>query len=223
MMKLLFLFAFYFGVGYADVVDGGEFVFEHLADAGDVAEGEVAVVELFLLYLAVDDVVNETVHGFFVMGFKALAGGFDAVDYHHYGSLGGEGSGTCVAEFRRVDMHTGVRLFLLCIEISGIGGSVMGAYEIGHNARKVVFVRKGYAIGYMLCDDACTLFVVELIVGVEVAALVLGEIEWGLHLSYIVIESSDTREEWVSADFADDVLADVGDLHGVLEGARSGA
>ena len=56
----VFLFGvFQFGVGYADVVDGGELGFEHLADACDVAEGEVAVVELFLLYLAVDDVVHQ--------------------------------------------------------------------------------------------------------------------------------------------------------------------
>ena len=42
---------FQFGVGYAHVVDGGELGFEHLADACDVAEGEVAVVELGVIHL----------------------------------------------------------------------------------------------------------------------------------------------------------------------------
>lgn len=101
MWKSIGLFGFgvfQFGVGYADVVDGGELGFEHLADACDVGEGEVAVVELLLLYLAVDDVVDEAVHILLVVGLEALAGGFDAVDYHNYGCLGGEGCGSCIAE-----------------------------------------------------------------------------------------------------------------------------
>lgn len=90
------------------MVDGGEFGLEHLADAGDVVEGEVAVVELFLFYLAVDDVVDEAVHGFFVVGFEAFAGGLDAVNNHDDGCLGGEGCGACVAEEGVVDGLSGV-------------------------------------------------------------------------------------------------------------------
>lgn len=209
-----------FGVGYADVVDGGELGFEHLADACDVGEGEVAVVELFLLYLAVDDVVYETVHVFFVVGLEALAGGFDAVDNHDDGGFGGEGCGACVAEGRGVDWFAGVGFFLLGVEVACVGGAVVGADEVDDGAREVVLAGEVDAVGDVLCDDACAFFVVELVVRVEVAALVLGEVERGVHLADVVIEGSNACEEWVAANFADDVFADVGDLHGVLEGAR---
>ena len=202
------------------MVDAGELGFEHLADACDVAEGEVAVVELLLLYLAVDDVVDEAVHVLLVVGLEALAGGFDAVDYHHYGCLGGEGCGACISESRGVNLLGGMGLFLLGIEVAGIGGAVMGADEVDDDAGQMVLACEVDAVGDVLRDDAGALFVVELVVWVEVAALVLGEVERGTHLADVVIEGSDACEERVAANLTHDVLADVGDLHRMLESAR---
>ncbi len=211
--------ALHFGVGYPYMIYAGQFVFKHLTDTCDVAKCEVAVIELLLFYFAVYNVVDQTVHCFFVVVFQALAGGLDAVDDHDDGGFGGEGSGACVAESRGVDWFAGVGFFLLGVEVACVGGAVVGADEVDDGAREVVLAGEVDAIGDVLCDDAGAFFVVELVVRVEVAALVLGEVERGVHLADVVIEGSDACEEWVAADFTDDVFADVGDLHGVLEGA----
>ena len=126
-------------IGNAGMVDAEHFGFEHFADAGDVAEGEVAVFQLVLADFAVDDAVNELVDGLAVVVFETLAGGFDAVDNHDDGSFAGVGGGARVLEVGDVEGLVGMLVDLLGVEVAGDGSAVVCADEVLNRRREVVF------------------------------------------------------------------------------------
>ena len=73
----------------------------------------------------------------------------------------------------------------------------------------------------MLDDDGGTFAVVEFVVGVEPAVLVFGEVERCFDFADVVVKSTYFGEEGVASNLVDEVFADVGYLHGMLEGSRS--
>ncbi len=201
------------------MVDAHHALLEACTDVVDVVEGQGAVVELVVVYLVVDDVVNHVVDVLFVLHLEALAGRLDGVDHHDHGRFAREGGGAEVAEIGYFDFLARMVQFGLGVEVAGDGGSVVGADEVGHFGRKVVFLGEGDAVANMLGDDAGGVLVVEILVGVEAVVLVFGEIERRHDFADVVVERAHFGQQRVAADFVDDVLADVGHLHAVLEGA----
>ena len=60
-----------FGVFDTDVIDADKFFLQHFLCEGDVAEGDVGVIELISFYLTVNNIIHEFVQRLFCLIFKA--------------------------------------------------------------------------------------------------------------------------------------------------------
>ena len=131
----------------------------------------------------------------------------------------GERIGTGILERGLVDRRIGVFVTIGDVEVLGQAAAVVGADEVTDDLRQVVFFRQFQSVGHVVDDDLCTLFVVELVVRID-TGLVFGEERRIQHLADVVIHGSGTHQLAVGPDAVGGGRREVGQLQGVLEGAR---
>ena len=110
-------------------------------------------------------------------------------------------------------------IFIGDVEILCLPMPVVGGDEVAYYFRQVVFLSQLQAVGHVVDDDLCALFVAQVLVRVD-TALVFGEEHRIAHLPYVMIERSRTHQLAFCTDFVGCLGREVGHLHGVLERAR---
>ena len=89
----------------------------------------------------------------------------------------------------------------------------MGADKVLHGGGQVVLLGQLQTGAHMLYDDGGAFRVLQLVVGVEIAVLVLCKVERGFNLAYIVIQGTHFGQQGVAANLVNQVLAYIGHLH----------
>ena len=91
--------------------------------------------------------------------------------------------------------------------------------KIDNGVRQTVFLRQGNTIGHMTNDNASTL--VKRQFGVRIlCSLILCEIRWVLHFSYIMIESTGAYKLYICPDLGGCLRSEDGHLDRMLKGPR---
>ena len=205
----------------AGVVDGFELFLEDSLDLVDLLEGDGGLLEDALPYLVGDDLLDEVVDALVRIFLQASGGRFHGVTHDEYGHLlrGRQRSG--VGELGFVDLPVRILVLHRIVEVFRLALPMVRLDELLDLLRQSVFLRDGHAVRHVADDDlGAFLLVVHL--GVRVLArLVLCEEGRVGHLADVVVERARPHQHRVGADATGCVGCEVGDLHGVLETARS--
>ena len=126
-----------------------DFFLQHLAYNGEVAHGEVGVLELFVGHLLVDDGIDEIGNLLLVGVFHAMHGGFYRVADHEDCCLAREWDGSMIGEGSRVDVFAGVLSLFHDVEIVGAACAMVRPDEVDDDARELGFLGQFYAVDDM--------------------------------------------------------------------------
>ena len=107
--------------------------------------------------------------------------------------LAGEGVGSWIHECRLVDHFVGVGILVFDVEILGGAQSVVSEDEVFYHIGQIVLLGQFLPVEHMVDDDAGTLFLRDVVVGVH-AGLVLGEEHGVVYLADVVVEGSGPDE-----------------------------
>ena len=199
------------------MIDTAQRDLERLGDAGELAEGEIGVVELALGEAFVDHAVDQLLDRLDV----ALAAGSNhrlaGVGHHHDRGLAGLGPGAGVGEQRGV--HAGVGACGLAVEIGHHAGAVVLRDERLDLLGQAVTAGQLRAPAHVVLDHVGALQGVERVMRVAAIGLVLDVHVRFRQLADVVVVGANSDEEGVGFDLAGGALGHRGHELRVMESA----
>ena len=201
------------------MVNIDEFLEEDLLDFIDIGKGQIGIVKLPVLHFLVNHSGDELFQIFISPFLHASGGGFNAVGEHDHGGFTGAGQGARIGKILIVDRLSRVVLLLLQVKIFGFGGAVVGGDELDDAFREFVFLGCPDAIPDMVNDDFGAFDIAHLVMGVHADLLVFNEKGGLCCFADVMVKGTCPDQKGIASDFQDDLLRQVGNLHGVLERA----
>ncbi len=228
------LSGFFVWVGDAAMEGGAEGFGKAFANGFEVAEGELAFVELAIAEAAADDVVDER-FDFGGGGFgEGAAGGFDGVGEADDGAFVEVGLGAGVAEagfgdfgdFFGLSFAFGDEFFDVFLLVEG------AAVEEGDEGVAVVLVDDvdDFAIEFMFEGEVDAIFDVgaddegaharsEVVVRIFVVGGIFDVVFWLMDFADVVVEGADAADGGIGSDGGGGGFGEVGDHEAVVVGA----